>query len=226
METPRTYINPQSKIGLLADAGHGGIINRTYQTYPHKMKDFGDFVFYEGVFNRLIVEAVSRALLKVGISYFKVTDTEIDVLLQKRCDVANLIIKEPGYNNIQWIFTSFHGNYFGVESVNGIEGYTSPGHTKADPVCDFQLSRLSELNLKMRYGLGEGYTGEKVSDLDKEARFKVLMGTTMPATLLELGFFSNRQEAELMMTEKYHNDVAEKIALSMLDIQKNFNKIF
>ena len=50
----------------------------------------------------------------------------------------------------------------------------------------------------------------KVRDLGvKEAPFYVLVGTNVPSTLVEIGFLSNRREAERMRQDKYLDIVAE-----------------
>lgn len=178
----------------LIDAGHGGFINDEYVTAPRKMYSHGTFTFYEGVWNRALAWMYASELYQEGLGYYMVTPGHKDYGLTERCIRANHFNEKMKKRAIRTYFHSIHGNAFGIESVNGIEVYTSPGLTLSDPIATEMFLQLQEwLGWKMRPGLGDG-------DPDKEAKFTVLVKTRMPAVLSENGFYTNFQETCNMLT--------------------------
>jgi N-acetylmuramoyl-L-alanine amidase len=51
----------------------------------------------------------------------------------------------------------------------------------------------------------------------KEANYRVLVGTTCPAVLVELGYLSNAQEASLLTRPAYRRQLADAIANAVID---------
>jgi N-acetylmuramoyl-L-alanine amidase len=92
-------------------------------------------------------------------------------------------------------FISIHCNAAEVASAKGFEFWTSPGLTKAD-------SLASEMWLAFRstFPAMKGRLDSTDGDEDKEARFSVLVGTNMPAVLVELGFITNPDEEEWLLS--------------------------
>jgi N-acetylmuramoyl-L-alanine amidase len=109
---------------VLIDPGHGGMVNGEYVTAPSKMYNHGDFIFYEGVFNRELARKIAEELDKEGIDYEYIVKTNNDVSLTTRVRRANSIGKL-----YDCVYLSIHGNAAGVESANGIEIFTSIGQT-------------------------------------------------------------------------------------------------
>jgi N-acetylmuramoyl-L-alanine amidase len=58
----------------------------------------------------------------------------------------------------------------------------------------------------------------------KQAPFMVLIGATMPSILAEISFITNRQEANLLKTEKYRQDVAEALFDGVIRYQQSLKK--
>ena len=199
---------------ILIDCGHGGMIDGKYTTAPSKMYDHGDFIFYEGVFNRELGIKVGYRLKNAEISYMFVTDSNEDVPLKTRVNMANDIADM--FRDKKTIYISLHGNADGVESATGIEVYTSPGLTKSDKLATLIYYRLEELGWNMREDLVDG-------DVDKESRFYVLMKTVMPAVLIEAGFFTNKQEAMMMLDPDVQEMMAEKIVEGIKDYLRSEN---
>ncbi|MCK4738554.1 MAG: N-acetylmuramoyl-L-alanine amidase [Deltaproteobacteria bacterium] len=58
----------------------------------------------------------------------------------------------------------------------------------------------------------------------KQAPFYVLMGATMPAILLEVGFISNRKEERALARKKTHAKIADAVTDGMLRFEEVLNK--
>ena len=54
----------------------------------------------------------------------------------------------------------------------------------------------------------------------KQAPFVVLIGATMPSILVEISFLTNRQEAALLRTPKYREQIAEALLAGVMRYQK------
>jgi len=175
----------------IIDPGHGGIIDGKYVTAPDKMWKHPGFTFYEGVFNRAVAWRHAQDMFANNRSYEIVVYNNHDISRLERVARAKDIHKEALKAGFKTYYHSIHGNAFGVQSVKGVEVYTSPGTTKSDPVATVYYYQLAKLGWNMRPCFQDG-------DPDKEARFTVLTETPMPAILSETGFFSNPEEAKLM----------------------------
>jgi N-acetylmuramoyl-L-alanine amidase len=58
----------------------------------------------------------------------------------------------------------------------------------------------------------------------KQAPFMVLIGATMPSVLAEIAFLTNRQEAGLLATEKYRQQIAEALLAGIQRYQQSLKK--
>ena len=85
-------------------------------------------------------------------------------------------------------FISLHANASVIESATGCEGYVYSLNSVAEAFSSSLLTGLSE---------STGIPGRGVF---ARPTLYVLRKTKMPATLIELGFITNKNEAELMYT--------------------------
>ncbi len=173
---------------VLLDNGHGGLINGIYQT-PGKRFDWKtDGVFYEGEFNRAIVNGIIEQLTALKIPYVNIAPEYWDVRLETRVKRAN------DYPASQAFYLSIHCNAGGG---SGGEIYTSPGQTKSD----FLATIFGEEFMKAFPGkpLRTDYSD---GDLDKERRFYVLTKTKMPAILTENFFMDNYDEFKEILSSR------------------------
>ena len=53
----------------------------------------------------------------------------------------------------------------------------------------------------------------------KQAPFMVLIGATMPSVLTEVSFLSNRDEAALLRTQTYRQQIAEALLAGVMQYQ-------
>jgi N-acetylmuramoyl-L-alanine amidase len=201
---------------ICLDAGHGGLTKGTgptnYVTYPskcfeHHVGKFHSYGwFYEGVFNRSLANYLEQYLIDYGFAVKKVYEPILDTSLNKRCQLANSY--SQGYHHS--ILVSIHGNA-ATPSARGWEIFTSPGQTKADALATEIGNQVKKVNPSwtMRSDFTDG-------DLDKEANFRMLTGVSMPAVLTENGFFTNYQDALLMINTGWQKDMAMAHAKGIL----------
>lgn len=196
------------------DPGHGGMVANHYETYPDKMYEHPDFSFYEGVFNRQIASGLALLLYKENISHFFTTTSNYDVGLNVRVIRANNLKKL--YPEKKHLLLSIHANAApkGQEAARGIEVFTSKGDTEADPHATVVFNYLSKMGWKMRKDMLDG-------DPDKEANFYILRHTISPAVLVELGFYTNYEEAKLMMQKSVQLKMITYLFNSIQEIIKS-----
>jgi N-acetylmuramoyl-L-alanine amidase len=196
---------------IFLDAGHGGInpkvkLPNGYTTYPSKCSQHnnGNFHsygwFFEGLFNRAVVQYIEQYLNDWGFTTMKVYDEILDTPLSKRVTKANFAAK----NYKASLYLSIHGNAAENKSARGWEVFTSPGQTKSDIYAELLFKEVKSKfpNWIFRADLTDG-------DHDKEDRFYVLTQTDMPSVLSENGFFTNYHDAKLM----FDLDFQKKLAL-------------
>ncbi|MCH9650719.1 MAG: N-acetylmuramoyl-L-alanine amidase [Deltaproteobacteria bacterium] len=106
-----------------------------------------------------------------------------------------------------------------IENQAGGDGGESTGG-QADPLYDLQLilwdmSQSHHLSESLRFAtLIQGELNEALSLRDrgvKQAPFKVLMGASMPAVLVELGFISNPREEAKLQDPAYRAQLVEAL---------------
>lgn len=173
---------------VLLDNGHGGLINGVYQT-AGKQKDWGEHgIFYEGEFNRAIVNGIIEALTRLKIPYVTIAPEYRDVTLRTRVNRANV------YNSNHAFLLSIHSNAGGG---SGFEVFTTPGETRSDPIATiFGHAFKAEFP---KQTLREDYTD---GDLDKERRFYILRKTNMPAILTENFFMDNIKDFQSFLNTR------------------------
>ena len=102
---------------------------------------------------------------------------------------------------------SIHCNAAASSTAHGIEAWTTPGQTAADPLAESLL-----------VAMGRAFPGEPIrrdtadGDGDKEGRFRVLVKTRAPAVLVELGFISHPATESAMRSPSWIASAAGAIA--------------
>ena len=203
---------------ICLDAGHGGLRPGVgadkYTTYPskcfhHRQGNFHSYGwFFEGVFNRSLAAYLEQDLLDYGFSVKKVYDPIIDTTLNKRCQLANSYAS----NFKKSILISIHGNAAESTRARGWEIFTSPGQTDADILASaisFEVHNATP-GWVHRYDRTDG-------DDDREANFAMLRLTNMPSVLSENGFFTNYEDAKLMIDKDWQRRIAKAHAKGILE---------
>jgi len=201
---------------VFLDAGHGGLDkNGNYVTAPGKQFQHtrGSFHkggwFYEGVWNRTMVNRVADKLSNLKIPNIIVSHEYVDSPLEYRVDQANWYYR----NFKKGIFVSTHANASGTGQGRGFEIYTSPGTTASDRIAEYHWNNVRDLlESRIRYR-----TDTSDGDHDREARFFVLVKTVMPAILIEHLFFDNYEDARLLMDDEIVERFSEAQVRTIID---------
>lgn len=85
------------------------------------------------------------------------------------------------------------------------------------------LAESSDLGEKVQKRLND-LTGTRNRGV-RQAPFRVLMGATMPAILVEVGFISNREEESKFKTSDYKESVVAAIASAVRDYLEQLNRL-
>lgn len=152
----------------------------------------------EWKFNRSIAKFLIEMLNNSNISYTLLVDSEKDVPLKKRVELANKLCKI--LKDKKSYLVSIHGNAADNPLANGIEIWTSKGKTKSDLLANYFYKELSNVGFAMR----SGFNGE----LDREEDFYILKNTICPAVLTENGFYTNKEDCKKMLDETYQKRIA------------------
>jgi N-acetylmuramoyl-L-alanine amidase len=146
-----------------------------------------------------ISQEVARLLEQQGVRVMMARNSDYFVSLQGRTDMAN----RAGAD----LFVSIHANSMGEgrPDVSGLEVYYFGNRTLADTI---HRSILRTVNVSDR-GV-------------RRARFYVLRKSSMPATLVEVGFVTGYRDAANLKNPTYRRQMAEAIARGVIEyIQQN-----
>ena len=220
---------------VVIDPGHGGHDTGTVGAGGTKEKD--------------VALAISRRLRTIlteqGLEVTLTRESDRFVRLEDRARMANIARAD--------LFISVHCNSLPQRSIRGIETYTlnlasdryairlaaRENATSEKGLSDLQflLADLAtranteesvRLASRVQAGLVSRLSSKerKIHDLGtKEALFYVLLGTKMPAILVETGFLSNAEEEKRLSTPAYQDEVARALAAGVQDFLGNRDRL-
>ncbi|MGP4070400.1 N-acetylmuramoyl-L-alanine amidase [Halobacillus sp. B29] len=178
-------------------------VNRTVAIDPgHGGKDPGAVA--NGLVEKEVVLDVSlkvrEYLRDSGINVVMTRSSDWYPTLDGRVNIAN-------QNNAD-SFVSVHANAF-LSSANGVETfYYAKGMTDRE----YKSYKLA------------GYINERLhKSMDmtdrgvKNAGYRVIKATNLPAVLTEIGFLTNDEDAAKLKTQKYRDEAAKAIAMGIID---------
>jgi len=176
-----------NKIVCLGD-GHG------FETLGKRTPRLPDgTIMKENEFNSIVVHKLAVRLLHKGFTVFYAAPTVSDIPLSERVATANAKKAD--------IYVSVHANASGSGEFNsgqGVETFCYKFGGNAE-----KLARAVHAQL---------IKGTKQKDRGvKEGNFQVLRQTKMPAILVEAAFMTNLEEAKLLASDKFREEVAEEI---------------
>ena len=216
------------------NAGHGNFDGTTYHTFKSdgKFYNFTEgnkiiFSAYEGETNRIFANKIKEQLEKRGAEVVLTHLPTFDLHNFQRIQIANTHFQKAinesvgrrAYRinvgteservvlrNKKFIWFSLHSNALSLANrgagttANGIEVFTSNNASQ---------NSVSFANQFMQ-SIRPIFDKYKVANRGhKKAEFTELVGTQMPAILIENLFFDNLREARLLINETYQNDFCE-----------------
>lgn len=197
----------ESDIFINIDPGHGGLINKRYVTAPSKMAAHEWGNFYEGVFNRSMALAVISACNYYKVSYGLTTVSNYDMSIKDRVAVARNY--QLAFPEKKHCFISLHGNADRTGRAEGVESWSDRNNNDSDILGLCILKQFESLNMINR--------GEK----DKNFTAIYEAGKHMIAILLEIGFFTNSEEALRMQDPKFQSRAGILILKGIINFYKN-----
>lgn len=176
---------------IAIDDGHGR------ETPGKRTPDFPNgTVMRENEFNEKTALYLKDELIRCGLKVVMVAPEKEDVPLKTRVQRANLAHADT--------YISIHANASGTgwNEARGIETWV---YSKvAAGSRNFLLAQMVQQALVHA-------TGRKDRGIKRSSDLYVLKNTNMQAVLLECGFMTNREEAELLQNEKYRKICATAI---------------
>lgn len=192
---------------IIIDCGHGGMINGVYQDLAstkgdHKKYTFLDgFTVYEGVENRKIAQRLIYKLKALGIPFIDLNSTDPkDEPLLSRVKRINDIYSG---NKNAWLL-SIHSNKM-TEKGEG-DSLTGRG---CETYIGTNAGKRSNYIQQVAEGIykadGHRWRGSK------SANFTMVSKTNCPALLTENYFYTNRQDAEYLVSDKGQEHIANTL---------------
>lgn len=172
---------------VVIDAGHGGYDPGKIGVNKALEKDI----------NLQISEKIKRYLEESGIEV--VMTREKDIMeetkltdMQKRVSLIN--------KTKPVIAVSIHQNSYSDSSVTGAQVFYYKGSEVGKEAAILMQEELKKLN------------SENVREIKENNNFYMLKKTKVPTIIVECGFLSNVQEAEMLVSEEYQEVLAETIS--------------
>lgn len=193
---------------IIIDCGHGGA---DFGTHGHFNLEEKNITLDVGLH-------VAKILRNKGYKVVLTRETDIDLPLDVRTSLANK------YQSAQ-LFISIHANNARSDLASGIETFCLQPHL-------FKMMQNNHRNMYAEQGTTFLYNQSKllaqavqnstiqaaqskqkdvINRKVKHSVAQVLLGTNMPSALVEIGFLSNKQEANLLNDQEYRKHIAQGI---------------
>ncbi len=176
---------------IAIDDGHGA------ETPGKRSPAFPDgSVLKENQFNSRTAELLAEALTRCGFATLMVAPEESDTPLKTRVMRANEARADA--------YISIHANAYGSgwNAANGVETWIY------EKIMGQSNTYLFAQSVHEAFAAA---SGRKDRGLKRSADLYVLKATDMHAVIVECGFMTNREEAELLKSEDYRRKCAEGI---------------
>lgn len=164
---------------------------------------------YEKELTLPIALELEKKLKKAGAKVYLTRHDDRDVYGPRSSAVDELQARsDVGNDNEADIFISIHINSFTNPKIGGISSYFFPK-------TPYDKKLAAKIGAKIANK--DGFGGDRGVN---EAGFYVLKHTTMPATLVEIGFISNPKEEKLLLKKKVQEEFAELMCEGIIEYFK------
>ena len=189
-QTPVDPQNPLSGFTVILDAGHGG-------RDPGAIRNG----IYEKNLNLMIAMRTKLLLESYGVNVLMTRYDDTFVSLEDRYTLENM--------HPEAVFVSIHCNTFsGNSSIKGMSAYCyAPGNEN------------SALFANYIYSWALFSTGAQARGITTNSDFRVVLYSTIPSTLIEVGYMSTPSEMALLKSPEYQEKIAEGITAGLLTYQ-------
>jgi N-acetylmuramoyl-L-alanine amidase len=190
----KDYLKVISDVNVIAiDPGHGG-------------SDPGAIAngLEEKEINLDVAQRVQKYLGKAGIKVVMTRTNDTFISLDGRVDSA----VQKGADT----FVSIHTNSFSGSSANGTETYYSTAALNSRAEASKQLATFIQERLVAAWGTTN--RGVKTND------YRVIATNPLPASLVELGFITNKGDSNKLASNQYREAAAKAISLGIQDYYK------
>ena len=178
--------NPLSGFTVILDAGHGG-------RDPGAIRNG----IYEKNLNLLIAMRTKLLLESYGVNVLMTRYDDTFVSLEDRYDFENM--------HPEAVFVSIHCNTLsGTTSIKGMSSYCyAPGNENSTLLanCVYSCALFS--------------TGAQARGIKTNSDLKVVLYSTIPSTLIEVGYMSTPSEMALLNSPEYQEKIAEGITAGL-----------
>lgn len=185
-EAPAALQNPLSGFTVILDAGHGG-------RDPGAVRNG----IYEKNLNLMIALRTKLILESYGVRVLMTRYDDTFVSLEDRYNFENM--------HPEAVFVSIHCNTLsGTSSVRGMNAYCySPGNENSSLLanCVYSCALFS--------------TGAEARGIKTNSDLKVVLYSTIPSTLIEVGYMSTPSEMSLLTSPEYQETIAEGITAGL-----------
>lgn len=230
--------DPPRVFRVVVDAGHGG-------------RDLGATGY--GVLEKDLCLKIARLVRRQLERYRNLRDLPLEVKLSRDSDNFIPLDERVRIAN-EWnadLFVSIHGNASEFPRARGFEVYflnAEASDAKAKSLARFEnesegsgpleprvLSILADVQVTQHVSESSRFAETIYSSLSqrfrangrgvRQAPFKVLHGTAMPAVLVEVGYLTNVDEAKRLRKGPYLKRLAGAISTGIIDFAQNLRKL-
>ena len=180
---------------FILDAGHGGLINGVYQTKGKRsyFESIGNF--YEGVYNREIVNKLVTMCKSNGVDFHILTPEQKDIKLSERIKREHAIYEKGD------VLISIHCDAFSKESANGFS--------------TFSYNYINNVSKALNKSFSDANGCELRNRGTRTANFFMLRKSKSKAVLIECGFMTNLKDVTYL--KENQDNIVEGIFNFMSD---------
>lgn len=205
----------ERRVLVILDYAHGSDV-------PGKRSPDGKFREYQ--WSRKIGGMLKRELERDGFTVALTNSTDREIGLSRRVEIANeLDTPRDGIKLLVSLHNNAAGNGKDWAKARGFEIYTSKGQTRSDLFANIIFNQL-----QADFPLINGYKhrmDKSDGDLDKEANFRVLLGRSYWAILLEWLFQDNQEDIALLTNPDINQKLVYSLEKSIRYIDENLDHI-